>query len=184
MTSDLAELIVYACPTGELAAQLVAYYERAALDCARNEAHRYPAHVTLTGFFHDVLASVPVYRRALSEAVSAAPCPPDVRVAGVMYEPHFHGLLIASPWLQALTADFATRAASPSRVDALRLKDWLHVSLAYGFPEDRHECLERIGREMVDPGAPAAWELRLYERRPGDAWTCHAAWPLDGITQA
>jgi ubiquitin-associated SH3 domain-containing protein len=97
----------------------------------------------------------------------------------VLFEPTFHGLDLHAPWLKALVVDFARRADSPTRVDAIRLKDWLHLSFAYHFPPEQHHALEQIAQETIDPAAPVGWDLRFYERDESGAWICHAKWPLE-----
>jgi len=175
---QLCELIVYACPTGALADQLTHYLERTRREFGPNAAHRYPAHITLTGFFHDFPASVPAYRTWLKTALQRMPRPADVRIKDVMLELNFHGLLIESAWLKQFAASFAAMAHSLTRADTLRLKDWLHLSLAYEFPPEQHEPLKAIAREMIDVRAEVAWELRFYERVGKDQWRCLSAWPL------
>lgn len=177
----MIELIVYACPTGALADQLAAYFDRARAQCGPNTAHRYMPHVTLTGFFHDVAAAVPFYAEQLASALAQhqpAPMLP-LGVLNMEINQEFHGLLIESAWAKQVMATFAELAhASPTRSDALRVKDWLHLSLAYGFPVAQHAALAMLAQELVDPHAQAGWELRLYERRPGDVWVLHAGWGL------
>lgn len=173
-----ARLILYACPVGELAAQVEAFYAASRERFGPNSAHAYPPHVTLTGFFHDDAAAVPLYAAALAGAAAAARAQPPERpvvVTELATTEEFHGLLIASPWLEALAADFAARAASPSRRDALRLKTWLHLSLAYGFRHHDGPALGELARAMVDPQAPVEWQLRLYERLPDGGWAVHAS---------
>lgn len=176
-----AELIVYACPTGDLAAQIEGFYRSSRERFGANSAHAYPPHITLTGFFHDEPRSIPDYVAALGAAHAAAlptrPAPP-LTIGEMVTTGEFHGLLIASSWLEALAADFAARAASPTRSDALRLKRWLHLSLAYGFRPEDGPGLGAMARAMVSPAAPAGWELRLYERLLGGAWALHGAWPI------
>lgn len=180
-TAPPAELIVYACPTGELAAQVERFYGASRERFGANSAHAYPPHITLTGFFHDEAAALPTYVAALAAARAAAlptrPLPP-LQITELATTGEFHGLLISSPWLEALAADFAARAASPTRRDELRLKRWLHLSLAYGFRAEDGQALGALARATVDPAAPAGWDLRLYERLPGGAWQLHAGWPL------
>jgi hypothetical protein len=171
------ELIVYACPAGILADQLETYFAAAHTACGPNTAHRYMPHCTLTGFFHDDITRVPFYAHALAEALHAAqatrPTIP-VHITEMIFQPDFHGLLLEAPWLYTLVADFAQRAKhSPTRQDDLRLKDWLHLSLAYGFAPQHAAQLATIARQHVDSAAPVEWELRLYERQPGDIWVLH-----------
>jgi ubiquitin-associated SH3 domain-containing protein len=54
-------------------------------------------------------------------------------------------------WLKALMMDFAARVDSPTRTDALRLKDWLHLSLAYGFSPASAVPLETLVHRDVLP---------------------------------
>lgn len=175
-----AELIVYACPLGPLAEQIAHYYAASEARFGPNRAHAYPPHITLTGFLHDEAGAVPLYREALGAALAAArPAPAGaITISELATTAEFHGLLVASPWLEALTADFAARAHSPTRRDTIRLKRWLHLSLAYGFRPEDGPALGELARELVDPAAPVTWELRLYERLEGRAWAQHGAWGL------
>ncbi|KAI9030564.1 hypothetical protein DFJ74DRAFT_702855 [Hyaloraphidium curvatum] len=173
--------IVYACPTGPLADQLDAYFACSLSSVGRNEAHAYPPHVTLTGFFEDAPESVPIYTKALTDALDAArPSRPDppLSIARMELGERFHGLLVDAPWLEAVTADFARRARSPTRREALRLKGNLHVSLAYGFRRDQGQRLAALARLMVDPRSKVAWEVRLYEQMDNGDWICHDSWTL------
>ena len=65
----VTDLIVYAHPTGELAAQLEQYFETSRDLFGANAAHKYPVHCSLTGFFHDEAASIPIYIDALSSTL-------------------------------------------------------------------------------------------------------------------
>jgi hypothetical protein len=180
-TAQPSTWIVYACPLGELAAQIDRYYAASLAACGANAAHHYMAHCSLTGFFHDDTDSAPGYIEALAAALDRArPSQPQtaLSISGIALGPEFHGLLLSSAWLQSLIADFARTAPSATRRDALRLKDWLHLSLAYSFPSHQHATLAALAHELVDISAPVDWELRFYERHtPGD-WTCHARWQL------
>ncbi len=179
MEMRIAELIVYACPLGPLAEQLDAYLARALRDVGRNAAHGYMPHCTLTGFFHDDDASIPHYRAALAQALTSAEShgAREIRIDGLHLSETFHYLKLESAWLIGLVQAFADLAQSPTRRDSLRLKDWLHVSLAYQFLTEQHEPLAALAREMVDPCAPVAWALRLYERSAA-GWVMHGNWAL------
>ena len=180
MSTPPIELILYACPLGDLAMRLESYYEVARQECGANSAHRYPPHITLTGFYHDTAASVLLYARALREAMKAAQKKARcvVRIERMMFEPNFHGLVIDSPWLRHMTASFASLAQSSTRSDALRLKDWLHLSLAYDFDPSKATHLKHLAIEWIDLSAQVDWEVRLYERYGDDQWRIHAGWPL------
>lgn len=179
MSTSAAELIVYACPSGPLDEQLAAYFDRSLREVGPNAAHGYMPHVTLTGFFHDDAASITAYGDALTAAIDEMPTldAHALRVEGMHLMADFLYLKIESPWLIAMTKRFAQHAQSPTRRDALRLKDWLHLSLAYHFPDSQHQALTTLARGLIDPFAPASWAVRLYGR-DGASWTLHGEWPI------
>jgi ubiquitin-associated SH3 domain-containing protein len=174
-------LIVYACPLGELARQIDRYYAISRAICGPNAAHDYMPHCTLTGFFHDDAAAIERYAAALGAALGRArasqPAAP-LEVVSLELGAEFHGLLLRGEWLKQMIADFADSVDSSTRRDDLRLKGWLHLSLAYGFPPEQGEALAGLAREFVNVTAPVRWELRLYERNADWSWICHASWPL------
>ncbi|MEO0852795.1 MAG: hypothetical protein AAFY15_04740 [Cyanobacteria bacterium J06648_11] len=177
----LREFIVYACPTGAIASQLACYFQRSRTECGSNTAHHYMPHCTLTGFFHDDSESVPIYRNALDEALDKGRSTrPDsaIAITALTFQSEFHYLKLDSDWILRVVKDFSDRARSDTRVDALRLKGWLHLSLAYGFPPEQCLPLQRLAAEILDMRSPAVWELRFYERHPNNTWTCHRSWAL------
>lgn len=175
-----SKLIVYACPLGALAQRIDSFYARSAAEVGKNTAHRYPPHITLTGFFHDEPASVPRYTAALEQALERArPTRPELpfTITALEINSYFVGLLLNSPWAEGLIADFAATVVSPTRHDALRLKSNLHLSLAYSFPPEQQAPLTTLAHELVDLSLPVAWELRFYEQLK-EEWICHARWAL------
>ncbi|RZM77892.1 hypothetical protein [Leptolyngbya iicbica] len=177
----MPKLIVYACPVGELADQLAVYFERSRATCGPNLAHHYMPHCTLTGFFEDTVSSIPHYvdglARSLQRHRRSQPQPP-IGVKALTFRAQWHGLELSSDWLKQLIADFASAANSPTRSAPLRLKDWLHLSLAYGFESEHRQVLQQLAEDFVKPQASVAWELRFYERHEDNSWTCHQQWPL------
>ncbi|MGK7910396.1 MAG: hypothetical protein AB4050_02780 [Synechococcus sp.] len=192
--SACRELIVYACPTGELAVGLKDYFAVTMHHCGSNTAHEYMPHCTLTGFFHDRVGAIPLYVEAIEQALAAEGVnKPEqaIAISGLRLESEFHYLAIQSAWLESVTATFAEFAESSTRVDALRLKTNLHVSLAYGFSSEQEGGLREIA-DGLDWQAPVGWDVRLYERhsrldRPisrsrqkdlEQRWTCHGCWEV------
>jgi ubiquitin-associated SH3 domain-containing protein len=172
------ELIVYACPVGELADQLDGYFAVVRERFGRNTAHAFMPHVTLTGFFRDEPSSVRGYVEAVGRGIEAAGRPPTpvAVVTGVILEPGFHRLAVDAPWFESVVDRFRVEAAaSPTRHDDIRPKRDLHLSLAYDFADEQHESLARLATELVDPRAPCGWTLHLFERS-GAAWHSHAVW--------
>lgn len=176
-----SELILYACPTGELAEQLARYFALSRRACGPNAAHRYMPHITLTGFFHDLPSAIGFYVRQLDRVLAQLPAPAAgaiVTLKQMSFQPNFHLIEIEAPYLKQLAAEFIPLAATESRVEAIRQKDWLHLSLAYDFPPEQHEILQHLAEETLHMDAAVGWELRFYERHPDHAWTCHRAWTL------
>lgn len=176
------ELIVYACPTGELAQQISTYQIRSKREIGPNSAHAYMPHCTLTGFFHDQPDSLPIYIQTLEESYQALRSiqpQPIFQIPQILFRPDFHGLILESEWIKQMIRTFAQRVDSPTRSDDLRLKQRLHLSLAYHFTEDQHQPLIRLAEESVDTHAPVGWDLCFYERHEEGTWTCHRSWTLE-----
>lgn len=172
----MPKFILYACPVGELAAQLDSYFEKSRLACGPNSAHNYMPHCTLTGFFDDESGAAPNYAQSLErcyERLQRSQPSPVVEVKSLSFHPDWHGLVLASDWLKKVAADFACTATSPTRTTALRLKEWLHLSLAYDFCPEQADTLKALATELVDPHAAVGWELRFYQRKPDNSWRCH-----------
>lgn len=175
-----SQFIVYACPVGELAEQLDTYFEQSLRLCGRNAAHHYMPHCTLTGFFQDDEAAVAIYQKAIAQALKQAPPPPDpvITITGMTFRPDWHGLELQSDWLKTLIKTIAHLAESPTRQEPLRLKDWLHLSLAYEFAPEHAKKLTHLAQSYVDVRSPVQWELRFYQRHSDHTWTCHQAWSI------
>lgn len=171
----MVSLILYACPTGPLAEQLTQYFTESARQVGPNAAHQYMPHITLTGFFHDVRETVPAYVALLEQLLCHRP-PLTISLERLLLTPEFHGIEIISPDLKALTQEFVELAPDSTRTEALRPKDWLHLSLAYQFPAEKNAQLEDLAHRFVSLEASVSWEVRFYERGPGNHWICHGNW--------
>ncbi|NES06603.1 MAG: hypothetical protein F6K22_29575 [Okeania sp. SIO2F4] len=175
------EFIVYACPVGQLNNQLEKYFTTTCAECGENAAHKYMPHCTLTGFFQDELTAIPIYIQALDNALknslTTRPSQPII-VVDMELKADFHYLKIESIWIEKLIANFANTASSPTRTNQLRLKNNLHLSLAYKFPLKQQQILAKIAKKIINPQAEVSWELRFYERHPNNSWTCHQSWQL------
>ncbi len=181
--SPSAELILYACPTGELAVRLQEYFDASASTCGANMAHAFPPHCTLTGFFHDQRSAVSRYVAALRNALEQSALADghvELRAVSLQLMESFHFILLSSVGVKRLVRRFAATAASPTRAEPLRTKEWLHLSLAYGFPTAYQGALRRVACERLGSvdSIPATWEICLYERTRDERWIRHAAWPL------
>lgn len=168
--------IVYACPVGELAQQLDRYFAKSRMLWGENTAHQYMPHCSLTGFFREELDAIPLYLESLDSAVTEAlPSRPEpaIAITGLSFRSDWHGLELDSPWLKQAIANFAKACDSPTRREPLRLKGWLHLSLAYDFPPEQTHSLQKLAEELIFIDTPVQWELRFYQRDSQKRWTCH-----------
>lgn len=162
------ELILYAWPTGPLADAAARYFEVATERLGPTTAQTYPVHCTLTGFFRRHGARGDEVVAQLNSVLAAHGTPDDVVVERLGRHDGWVGLELTSPGLLALI-DLVVDADVPTAdEDALRPKDWLHVSLAYGV--DDVGPYAALAEEMVDPTAAAGWEVGFWERLPDGAW--------------
>lgn len=162
------ELILYATPTGPLAHCCDSYFEWAA--GAPTTAQEYPPHCTLTGFFwRDGTRAEELIERTATIVAAASPVPDDaVDVVSLKTTPDWVGLELRSPWLLALAAEVAAADRPLQNEDALRLKHWLHLSLAYDIDDLSHHGAR--ARASVDIDLAAGWEVALWERLDGHRW--------------
>lgn len=197
----LSQFIVYACPVGPLAEQLDYYLQASLKQCGANAAHRYMPHCTLTGFFHEVESSIPRYVQALEQSLTRAQqtrLHQPIVIRALSFNDDWHGLEIEADWLKTLVDDFSKHADSSTRPDEIRLKSWLHLSLAYKFDLSHAAQLRDLAEAHVNIESDVNWELRYYQRlkelntdttavsqteKPietygGDRWICHHAWKL------
>ena len=176
------QFIVYACPTGELAENLTKYFAKSGELYGENTAHKYMPHCSLTGFFTDELSSVPLYLQALSSAYLSAKNSSrslDIKITKLTFNENWHGLELRSNSLKQLIGNFARLASSSTRQEKLRLKDWLHLSLAYDFDPKYREQLKDLARETINLQADVNWELRFYQKNSDWTWNCWQAWVLN-----
>ncbi|MGL5134013.1 MAG: hypothetical protein ACRC78_15930, partial [Planktothrix sp.] len=133
---SLSQFIVYACPQGELAEQIEIFYQESLELCGLNAAHDYMPHCTLTGFFQDQESQTALYIQALETAYNTAQLtaiPLEINVTQMTFQATWHGLELQSPGILLLMINFSQLVNSPTRLESLRLKTWLHLSLAYEF---------------------------------------------------
>ena len=166
------ELILYATPLGDLAENCAEYFARASA-LGFTTAQTYPPHCTLTGFFHRRTERLPGVAAEVARAAEAAEpgASGTVVVEGLRIEREWIGLDLHSPTLRQLTDDFASAHRLEAGDDTLRLKEWLHLSLAYGVADLAPYA--DLAEKTIDAGARATWEVALWERRPDGSWLRH-----------
>ncbi len=171
------ELILYATPTGRLADQCSRYFGLAA-GLGATTAQRYPPHCTLTGFFRRRKERIDAVGREVDAVLQRQGLGSDGRVEGCEVSltgpratADWVGLELRSQRLAAVAQAFAAhhqldRAAAE---DEIRVKSWLHLSLAYGGVDDLAPYA-RLAEECIDGGGRADWEVALWLRSQGDQW--------------
>jgi ubiquitin-associated SH3 domain-containing protein len=167
---------------GPLADQINTYFEAAKTNFHWNPAMDYMPHCSLTGFFHDHVAAAPLYTRILDDLFAEGRLilwnEPVLRVTGTVFHDDFHGLTLKSNWLIYLAERFRAEASAAALNNAIRLKEWLHLSFAYQFKPEENKGLEALAKRMITPDAPAVWEVRFYQHHQDKRWTCYGRWPL------
>ncbi len=168
----LRELILYACPGGALAEALDGFFDESATRFGANAAHRYMPHISLTGFFRDVSESIPSYVSAMEKALLDHPHG-TVEIGPLISREDFVGLPITSTWLRDVTLAFAQHAVSGTRIDGIRRKEWLHLSLAYEHNPVDTAALSVLAQHRLGHAQEAQWDICFYERLPGNHWQRH-----------
>ena len=174
-----SQFIVYACPTGALAADLEKYFVDSQALYGKNAAHQYMPHCTLTGFFADDLQSIPIYLQALDRAYLAAKntnLPLNIEIKQLTFRENWHGLELQADGLKQLITKFTQLENSATRQEKIRPKDWLHLSLAYEFDANYAKQLKNLAREIIDLTASVNWELRFYQKSADWTWKCWQTW--------
>lgn len=180
MSTIYSSFIVYVCPTGELNTQIEKYLLESS-KYGKNTAHKYMSHCTLTGFFTDKISSIPLYVRALEQAYTKAKndnLSLKVKIKQLTFSENWHGLELEANGLKQLIANFANSEKSTTRQENLRLKDWLHLSLAYDFNPQSGEKLKDLATEMIDLQKDVNWQLRFYQKDPDWTWKCLHSWDI------
>jgi ubiquitin-associated SH3 domain-containing protein len=174
----MARLILYACPQGDLGEQIERFFAESLRRFRANAAHAYMPHCSLTGFFDGDSGLIAHHARILGESLehNASGCQlPCIEVLGFGHRHDWHGLELRSPWLLERVRELARKSSAP-----IPVKTWQHLSLAYDFLPAQDDELRRLARAMIDPDAPVHWQVRYYQRKPGNDWICHQAWALPG----
>ena len=167
------ELILYATPGGEFGEACDRFFAEVAASGRSTTAQSYPPHVSLTGFFRRPPVAVERLTLEVQAAIAAAPRGP-VAVDPIARREGWLGVEIKSDWLLELASLFAARHRLEHGDDPIRLKDWLHMSLAYGeFPvgTGAQDYLDQA-QATIAVNAPARWSVGLWERRDSD-WIRH-----------
>lgn len=163
------ELILYATPRGPLGDACSRYFDRVH-GIGPTTAQRYPPHCTLTGFFQRPPDRVPDVVADVDAAVATVlgGRAPSVEVTSPRCADQWVGIEVRSADLLAIAVAFAERHRVLPGEDAIRLKDWLHLSLAY--PVRRPRPYLALAAELADPALPCNWDVALWRRDPGDEW--------------
>ena len=173
---DRTQFILYLCPTGPLGAALDSFFKRTAKEFGPNAAHAYMPHCTLTGFFWDEPSHAAQYIEALNACVQHCEWLKEekepIKITQLVTKPKWIGLEIDAPLIKRWVTQFVERAETPGLREHIRMKQWLHLSFAYGYPAEQFEPLAAMGRQ-IDLSQTVSWELRFYDRSQAQEWTLH-----------
>lgn len=165
------ELIIYATPTGQLAAQLQTYWRRAG-ELGPTTAQTFPAHCSMTGFFHRGAKGLDHAIEIVSRTKEQRPLAQGaVMVHQLVHDENIVFLDLLANELVFLTIDLVAEFKAKGSEEPLRLKRNPHLSLAYGAGELRPYA--ELARDTLDISAKTAWEIGLWERL-GEKWKRHA----------
>ncbi|MGC9527394.1 MAG: hypothetical protein ACP5D7_17820 [Limnospira sp.] len=170
------ELIVYACPVGELNDKIEAYFRKSRDVCGANLAHNYMPHCSLTGFFQDSEMEIFPHIKILDLLLKLSEI--SIKITGMTFKENWHGLEIQAPELKQLIANFISESRAIANPKNLRSKEWLHLSFAYNFEAENHDKLKQIALDLIDINAPVQWEIRFYQRHEDGSWRCHQSWQV------
>lgn len=164
-----AELILYATPGGPLGDALDKLFEQIA-DRGATTAQDYPPHCTLTGFFHRDPADIPRITAEVDHAMATVGRRPidAVDIVALHRRSDWVGLELASDWLHDLTARFVDSHVVGAHDDAIRPKDWLHLSIGYGIDDLGAATTAAVGLDLT---LPVDWEITLWQRHPEGSWS-------------
>lgn len=186
------ELIVYACPLGNLAQAIDRYFTMSLAQWGENAAHRYMPHCSLTGFFQewavpgalDPTQTLEIYHDTLTTLFgdTRVRAIPTIAVKTLLFRSDWYGLELESPWIKSKIQEFIEilqiEHRDPQELAPIRPKEWLHVSLAYEFSPIAALPLKELAQDLINPQLSVSWEVRLYQRLTGNQWTCHGRWEL------
>ncbi|XP_068206020.1 ecdysteroid-phosphate phosphatase isoform X2 [Palaemon carinicauda] len=188
------EYVVYLCPTGLLHEQVQSFWIESLQKCGWNGAHNLVPHITLCSFFKSNDENCELLVSALKEVVhSIMTALPSSLTLDKYISPNYMGLFLNDhqadilkklavtyvkevahlfeagcydkvevmaaclPWCTGTTHAEQHCTAGEAATKAL------HLTLAYQFSPSQFSRLEKLV-DIVDPQAPAAWEVRLYSR--------------------
>ncbi len=180
--SDLhSQFIVYACPVGKLNQQIEKYLHQSRELYEANSAHKYMPHCTLTGFLNAESNSISVYIKALDKAYIEAKnnLDLDIKIKQLTFNENWHGLELKAENIKTLIVNFFQNKTINNYQEKLRLKDWLHLSLAYNFNPEYESELKQLALEIIDLKSDANWELRFYQKNPDWSWKCLQSWTIN-----
>ncbi len=144
-----AEYILYACIHGDLEEDLIFFWEA----CQNQESYKneavtvYPPHISLTGFFPQVLEEAD-YIESLNQSIAAVPVHPSIglRSNEVLHRKTFHAVYFQSEYLKSVTEIFAQKIGLPSE----KIKPALdyHLTLAHNFRLEANQELQGLEKQI------------------------------------
>ncbi|XP_029049111.1 protein UBASH3A homolog [Osmia bicornis bicornis] len=157
------QYVLYACPTGELAEELMKFWSESK-ELVWNGAHNYMPHITLVSFFNAPDESTEELVNALENIVNQDELSDNIELETYI-SPNFMGLFVKevnAEWLKNISVRYVNKLTSLGISAEPQIKS-LHLTLAYQFPSNLYQQL-RLMVEKLKLTSSANWELRLYSR--------------------
>ncbi|XP_003699375.1 ecdysteroid phosphate phosphatase [Megachile rotundata] len=162
-TNTHRQYVLYACPTGELAEELMKFWAESK-ELIWNGAHNYVPHITLVSLFNAPDESTEELVNALENIVNQNELLDNIELETYI-SPNFMGLFVKeinAEWLKNIAVRYVNKLTSLGISAEPQIKS-LHLTLAYQFPGNLYQQL-RLMVEKLTLTAPTNWELRLYSR--------------------
>ncbi|KAK7083298.1 Ubiquitin-associated and SH3 domain-containing protein B [Halocaridina rubra] len=160
------EYVLYLCPSGPLHEQIQTFWVESLQKCGWNGAHNLVPHITLCSFFKSGDENCEVLVSALKEVVhNIMSALPSALTLDKYISPNYMGLFLndqQADILKKLAVTFVKEVAHLCTAGEAASKA-LHLTLAYQFSPSLFSRLENLV-DIIDPRAPASWEVRLYSR--------------------
>ncbi|XP_017759027.1 PREDICTED: protein UBASH3A homolog [Eufriesea mexicana] len=161
-TDTHRQYVLYACPTGELAEQLMKFWSQSK-ELIWNRAHNYMPHITLVSFFKAADESTAELVNALESVVNQDELLDNIELETYISS-NFMGLFVKvnAEYLQNIAIQYTNKLSSLGISAEPKVK-LFHLTLAYQFPSNLYQQL-RLMVEKLTLSCPTNWELRLYSR--------------------
>ena len=158
----MTKYILYARPSGALGAELGSFWAQSKKNPKlSNEAHAYPPHCSLTGFFSGQSKDftkklVSALKKSVAETKKG-----KIQVQGITQSGNFHYIGLNSKYLSKVTDKFIANAKT--QVIRKKASSKYHITLAHKFDSKAKKGLKKLEKN-IDTSKSASWSICLYKK--------------------